>query len=164
MSSADGGELGGDRERRAARMAAELTSAMLGVGDRDLDAALGEVTDEDAPAVLAALVRHLAGLMAAQQLRDFDLAADVEEAPDDDDDAGMAGVPDEALPLDPFQSSEDEVSNMLEEAGALFEALAEQRTVPDLMRAVGALDESEALAIVFEQALRQMADRQRPGR
>jgi hypothetical protein len=102
--------------------------------------------------------------MAAQQLRDFDLAADVEEAPDDDDDAGMAGVPDEALPLDPFQSSEDEVSNMLEEAGALFEALAEQRTVPDLMRAVGALDESEALAIVFEQALRQMADRQRPGR
>ena len=51
---------------------------------------------------------------------------------------------DDELPRDPWELSDDESSRALEHAGALFEALVTQETVPALFRAIGALDESEA--------------------
>lgn len=171
-----GDELDGDRARRAAQQADDPLSAAL--GDGDLERAFAQVRHEEALEVLGALVRLVAGLVGAEQLRGLDMAADVDTDPDDDDggsespngerppsddnDDDAAAVDDDRLPADPWQSSGDAASNMLEAAGGLFEALAEQRTVPDLMRAVSALDESEAFAIVLEQALRQMAERRRP--
>ncbi len=65
------------------------------------------------------------------------------------------------MPLDPWLTG-DVGNDAIEQGGCLFEALAEQRTVADLIRAVGALDESDAIAIVFERALAAMADRSRP--
>lgn len=153
----DGGELDRERESRAARMADELISAMF--GDVDVDQALGQVTD--APAVLGALVRRLAMLIGGERLRRFDLVADVEAVPDDDD---APAVPDDALPADPWATSGDAASNALEEASALFEGLAGQDDVAGLLRGLGTLSESEALAIVLEQALRKMAERQRPSK
>lgn len=158
MSAGD--ELDRERERRAGDTARRLLDVALGASDGDLEQALEQVPDEDAPAVLAAMVREVALLTATAQLRDFDLAADVEADAEPSDDA--PAVPDDELSADPWATSEDAASNALEAAGALFAALAEQRTVPDLLRAIGALDESEAFAIVLERALREMAELQRP--
>jgi hypothetical protein len=148
----------GDRMERAARTAGELLSLALGASEGDLARALEEVRRDDALDVLGAVLRQLAGLTATQQLRDLEVAAEEDVAGDD----GSEAVSDDELPPDPWASSGDAASNALEHAGALFEALVEQRTVADLLRAVGALDESEALAVVFERALAEMAERKRP--
>jgi hypothetical protein len=151
------------RAERARRTADELRSLALGSTDGDLDRALSEVAREDASDVLGAILRDVAPLTAVQQLRHVELG----EAADDLDrpaGADAAAVSDDELPPDPWQSSGDEASNALEHAGALFEALAEQRTVPDLFRAIGALDESEAFTIVLERALSAMAERRLPSR
>ena len=119
----DGDELDREEARRAARLADELVAAVLGAGDEDLDRTLGRVKDKDAPAVLGALVRHLAGLVTTNTLREID-PADSEPAADDDDDATAAAGDDDGMPADPWATSGETGSNALEEAGALFEGLA----------------------------------------
>ncbi len=142
----------GHRER-AARTADELLSVALGSTGGDLDQELARVGDKDSAAVLGAVLREIASLTATRRLRD--------ERPDESASAAvpMAG---EDLPPDPWASGEDDTSNALEDASILFGALADQRTVADLLRAVGSLDESDAMWIVFERALAAMAERLRP--
>lgn len=71
-------------------------------------------------------------------------------------------VDDDRLPADPWQSSEDAASIVLEQAGSLFEGLVGQDDVAGLLRGLGALSESELAAIVLAVALQEIAERQRP--
>ncbi len=111
--------------------------------------------------MLGAVLRQLAVLGVAQRLRDVD-PIDSADASRSDAADGSGGVSDDELPLDPWRTSGDAATRVLEHAGALFEALAEQRTVADLFQAIGALDESEVVAIVLERALAEIAVRTRP--
>ncbi|MGH3026455.1 MAG: hypothetical protein ACRDLR_08420 [Gaiellaceae bacterium] len=118
----------------------------------DVDDALRDVGSEDAVAVLGGVARQLSVLVAVQKLRDVEPAADAEEPTVEDDE----------LPADPWRTGDVGI-DALEEGRRLHDALASQRTVQDLFRAVGALDETELWAIVFAAALRAMAERRRPG-
>ena len=150
-----------ERPERTARTAGELLDLALGASDGDLDRALRDVAPDDAPAVLAAMARELAGLMAAQRLRDVEPADDDDPVAADGHGDGTDVVSDDELPADPWELG-DATSNALEHAATLWEALAEQQRVADLLRAVGALDPSEAVLMVFERSLRELAERQRP--
>jgi hypothetical protein len=155
-SAGDGEHLDAARVRAIAERL--LAAALDRGGGEGVDDALGEVRPGDALDVLGAVLREFAVLVAAQQLRSGDPQDRVHAAPEDGDEREQPA----GMPADPWHASDDAATNTLEEAGALFEALAEQRTVADLFRAIGSLDESEITAIVLERSLAAMAERQRP--
>ena len=103
--------------------------------------------------MLRALVRKITMMAAMQQLREAG-------APDDAEPSGEGD--DAELPADPFRSSDDPASNTLHDASVLFDALADQGSVAELLRAVRSLEADEAVAIVLERALAAMAQRRLP--
>lgn len=92
-------------------------------------------------------------LISAQQLRDWD-AVD----PEAND---RRPVLESELPADPWESG-DAAADAIEHGRQLFEALADSRTVGELLRGLTTLEEGEALLIVFERALCAMIERTRP--
>lgn len=156
MSSGDEHE----RAERAARAAGELLSMALGASAGDLDRALGRVGRDDALAVLGAVLRELAGLSAAQQLRDVDLAGA-------DDDDVVAGEPEPAavgahkLPPDPWETG-NAGTDAVEHGARLWEAIEAQRDVAGLLQAVGALSRDDLALVVLERGLSALAERHRP--
>lgn len=127
----------------ADEMADRLLDAVF---DGDVDLELAAVADQDAPAVLGAVIRGLASQMAARHLavQDPETTAADEPAPD-----GISN---------PW-STNDRATEALMAARLLWDALAGQENVAGLLRGVRAIDEDEARAVVLERALVSMAER-----
>jgi hypothetical protein len=122
------------RLERAQHAANEQFEASIFARFGEVERALADVAPEDALDILKALVRKVTLMSAMQQLRDAE-APDVAEPTGEGDDAELA---------DPWRSSKDPASNTLYDASVLFDALADQGSVAELLRAVQALDADES--------------------
>jgi hypothetical protein len=145
---------------RADGLADALLSATFEGGD--VDAALADIHAEDAHAVLGLVVRRLAAIAAAQQLRGLGQDGDVDPEPKTVD-VGAAAVADGDLPPDPWSSTGNATSDALEEGRTVYEALVTLE-VEQVLRAIKALDPEELAVVVLERVLVAMAERRRaPG-
>jgi hypothetical protein len=151
-----------EREERVSATAERLLSVVLDLRELDpppigdpLRAVIADIPAEDLRAVLHATLKRLQAMIGAQGLRDgAELDIEANDRPP---------VPDSALPADPWGDSGDVATNAIERGRQLFEAVVAQGPGRELFRAIGALEESELVAIVLERALAAMIERTRPG-
>jgi hypothetical protein len=149
-----------ERAERAAQAAGDLLSIALGSGG-DLARALEQVGRDDAFDVLGAVLRELAGLTAAQQLRDVELGGDDDATAEDVSEQEPAAVSDDELPTDPWETG-NAGTDAVEHGGRLWEAIEAQRDVAGLLQAVGALSRDDLALVVLERGLSALAERHRP--
>lgn len=105
--------------------------------------------------VLRLLTRELASLIAAQALRDVE-PDDPELEPEH---TPAERVDDSELPQYHWSGTE---SDAITAGRALFDAVADQVTVGEVLAAIGALSPDDLAVIVLERALATIAARRRP--
>ncbi len=137
-------------------------SLALGSTEGSLDLALKHVAVEDAPKALDVVLRELALLSVAQQLREASPSRDGDAASQVDDAEGEFAASDDDLPPDPWKSSGDGDRTLWSMRARSSRPSPSTAPSPSYSGRSGRWDEQEFIAIVLERSLAAMAQRQRP--